>query len=52
MQAIPFWRQAIEDAPPELDARGMWSKVFRAYVDLGMWEDAYVVLVSTPYGDL
>ncbi|CAE6454482.1 unnamed protein product [Rhizoctonia solani] len=51
-QAIPFWRQAIEDAPPDLDARGMWSKVFRAYVDLGMWEDAYVVLVSTPYADL
>lgn len=50
--AIPFWRQAIEEAPPELDARGMWSKVFRAYVDLAMWEDAYVVLVSTPYGDL
>ncbi|KAH7343853.1 nucleoporin Nup120/160-domain-containing protein [Rhizoctonia solani] len=51
-QAIPFWRQAIDDAPPDLDARGMWSKVFRAYVDLGMWEDAYVVLVSTPYADL
>ncbi|KAG9102343.1 hypothetical protein FRC06_002102 [Ceratobasidium sp. 370] len=51
-QAIPFWRQAIEEAPPELDARGMWSKVFRAYVDLQMWEDAYMVLVSTPYGDL
>ncbi|CEL59495.1 Nuclear pore complex protein Nup160 OS=Mus musculus GN=Nup160 PE=1 SV=2 [Rhizoctonia solani AG-1 IB] len=51
-QAIPFWRQAIEDAPPDLDARGMWSKVFRAYVDLAMWEDAYVVLVSTPYTDL
>ncbi|KAG8796796.1 hypothetical protein FRC12_000046 [Ceratobasidium sp. 428] len=51
-QAIPFWRQAIEEAPPELDARGMWSKIFRAYVDLQMWEDAYMVLVSTPYGDL
>ncbi|QRW15990.1 nucleoporin [Rhizoctonia solani] len=26
-QAIPFWRQAIEDAPPDLDARGMWPTI-------------------------
>ncbi|KAG9127930.1 hypothetical protein FRC07_007370 [Ceratobasidium sp. 392] len=51
-QAVPFWRQAIEEAPPQLDARGMWSKIFRAYIDLQMWEDAYMVLVSTPHRDL
>ncbi|KAF8760306.1 Nucleoporin [Rhizoctonia solani] len=48
---FPSGVRPLRMRPPIL-TRGMWSKVFRAYVDLAMWEDAYVVLVSTPYTDL
>lgn len=49
---ITFNKMAIRAAAPSTDTNDLWFKVFRGHVALGDFEDAYMVLVSTPHDAL
>lgn len=46
---IAFNKLAIQTAAAGVDTNDLWFKVFRGYVALGDFEEAYMTLVSTPH---
>ncbi|OSX60529.1 hypothetical protein POSPLADRAFT_1066767 [Postia placenta MAD-698-R-SB12] len=49
---VYFTQLAISVAPPSTDAASLWHGVIRGLTDLGLYEDAYASLMSTPYDNL
>ncbi|KZW04416.1 hypothetical protein EXIGLDRAFT_743861 [Exidia glandulosa HHB12029] len=49
---IAFNKLAIETATEGVDTNDLWFKVFRGYVALGDFEEAYMALISTPHDGL
>jgi len=45
---IKFTKLAIRAMPADLDSSELWYKIFRGYVSMGEFEDAYMSLVATP----
>ncbi|KDQ20617.1 hypothetical protein BOTBODRAFT_626620 [Botryobasidium botryosum FD-172 SS1] len=50
-EVVSFCKLSIDTAPPE-DTKDMWFKVFRGYVELALYEEAYMALIQTPFEDL
>ncbi|GBE79204.1 hypothetical protein SCP_0204010 [Sparassis crispa] len=49
---VVFSQLALSVAPPGVDTASLWHAVIRGLTDLGLYEDAYAALVSTPYEKL
>ena len=52
LHEVSFTQRAIAVAPLGADAAPLWHGVIRGLTDLGLYEDAYASLVSTPYEKL
>ncbi|TFY51621.1 hypothetical protein EVJ58_g10469 [Rhodofomes roseus] len=52
LHEVSFTQLAISAAPPGTDTASLWHGVIRGLTDLGLYEDAYASLVSTPYEKL
>ena len=48
---IRFAKLAIDNSDPN-ETQDLWFKAFKAHLDLALYEDAYVVLVLTPFPEL
>ncbi|KAJ7638443.1 nucleoporin Nup120/160-domain-containing protein [Roridomyces roridus] len=46
---VQFAQLALSVAPPEADTGSLWNTVIKGYTDLGLYDDAYSSLISTPY---
>ncbi|CCM04030.1 uncharacterized protein FIBRA_06187 [Fibroporia radiculosa] len=51
-QEVFFTQRAVSVAPPDVDTTTLWHVIIRGLTDLGLYEDAYAALVSTPYNRL
>ncbi|KAH7103030.1 nucleoporin Nup120/160-domain-containing protein [Auriculariales sp. MPI-PUGE-AT-0066] len=49
---IRFSRLAVEAAPQGVETSDLWFKIFRGYVALNEYEEAYMTLVATPHQTL
>ena len=50
-KVVSFCKLAIDNSAAE-DTKDMWFKVLRGYVELALYEEAYMALVETPFEDL
>jgi hypothetical protein len=50
-QLIRFCKLAIASSPVE-ETKDLWVELFKAYEELGMYEEAYMTIYSTPFDDL
>jgi hypothetical protein len=46
--AVHFAELILAEADDELDVGTMWTEVFRGYLDLALYDDAYSTLVNIP----
>ncbi|KAJ3566967.1 hypothetical protein NP233_g6671 [Leucocoprinus birnbaumii] len=46
---VLFAQLAISTAPPNADTSSLWLSVFKGYLDLGRYDDAYATLMATPH---
>lgn len=49
---VLFSNLALSVAPADEDTIALWFTVIRGFTDLGLYEDAYSALVSSPYEKL
>jgi nuclear pore complex protein Nup160 len=40
---------ALSVAPPTTDTTALWYSVIKGYTDLGLYQDAYASLITTPH---
>ncbi|KZT74501.1 hypothetical protein DAEQUDRAFT_195531 [Daedalea quercina L-15889] len=52
LHEVSFTQLAIPVAPPGADTASLWHGAIRGLTDLGLYEDAYASLISTPYEKL
>lgn len=50
-ETVYFARLAISQSDPA-DTQDLWFKCHKALLDLGLYEDAYAVMASTPFHEL
>ena len=48
-QEVHFTQLALSVAPPYIDTSPLWQTVIKGFTDLGLYEDSYAALVSSPY---
>lgn len=51
-EAVKFYALAIECGHSGMDMSDMWRKVITGYIELEMFEDAYMALVTSPYENM
>lgn len=51
-EAVRFYALAIECGAPDIDVSDLWRKVITGYIELEMFEDAYMALVTSPYENM
>ncbi|GJJ16272.1 hypothetical protein Clacol_010568 [Clathrus columnatus] len=51
-EAVKFHVLAIECAGSDIDTSELWRKVITGYLELEMFEDSYMALVTTPYDNM
>lgn len=47
-----FSQLSLAVAPPGIDTTSLWHGLIKGLTDLGLYEDAYAALISTPYDRL
>jgi hypothetical protein len=50
-EVVYFARLAISHSDPA-DTQDLWFKCHKALLDLGLYEDAYTIMTSTPFPEL
>jgi hypothetical protein len=51
-EIIRFGRLAIQYSQHVNETKDLWFKIHKAHLDLGLYEDAYIVMTLTPFADL
>ncbi|KAI5985367.1 hypothetical protein EDD15DRAFT_2390179 [Pisolithus albus] len=46
---VGFLQLALSVALPETNIPDLWYGLIRGYIDLGFWEEAYSVMIATPF---
>ncbi|KAI0092550.1 nucleoporin Nup120/160-domain-containing protein [Irpex rosettiformis] len=49
---VLFSQHAISTAPIDVNTSALWQVVIRGFIELGLYDDAYGALMSTPYEKL
>lgn len=49
---VRFSERAVDLSPTDEPTQDLWDKLFKSYVDLGLYEEAYAVMTSVPFRDM